>query len=56
MVNYIKNKKRDTGVETKIRTKADALGIRVQEPFLDYDRLRSGYVTCKILAFISLHN
>ncbi len=35
----------EAALEDLIRTKAQSKGIRPQEFFLDYDKLRSGYVT-----------
>lgn len=39
-------------VEEEIRNAALTKGIRTSEFFLDYDKMRSGYVTSKVYVYV----
>ena len=45
MNNIISRDLSDISIENKIRIQAESSRVRLSEFFIDYDRLRSGYVT-----------
>ena len=46
------NREQTDYLEEKIRIKTESLRIRLNEYFIDYDRLRSGFITCNKFVWI----